>query len=73
MDDLLPGVLNHDKIYAETYNVLLLGQTGCGKSTFINSFLNYMKHNDFQRLRKTQKFKQYIENVQTIKDNFGLY
>ena len=40
-----------EKIYSETINILLLGQTGCGKSTFINSFQNYMKYNDLDRLR----------------------
>ena len=39
-----------EKIYAETLNILLLGQTGCGKSTFINSFQNYMKYSDLFRL-----------------------
>ena len=39
-----------EKIYPETINVLLLGQTGCGKSTFINAFKNYMKHCDVYRL-----------------------
>ena len=38
-----------EKIYAETMNILLLGQTGCGKSTFINSFQNYMKYSDLYR------------------------
>ena len=40
-----------EKIYTDTINILLLGQTGCGKSTFINSFQNYMNHNDLIRLR----------------------
>ena len=39
-----------EKIYHDTINILLLGQTGCGKSTFINSFQNYMKHSDLYRL-----------------------
>ena len=36
--------------YTKVINILLLGQTGCGKSTFINSFQNYMNHNDLYRL-----------------------
>ena len=44
-----------EKIYSETINILLLGQTGCGKSTFINSFQNYMKHCDLDRLRWKSK------------------
>ena len=39
-----------EKIYTKTINILLLGQTGCGKSTFINSFQNYMKYVDLNRL-----------------------
>ena len=39
-----------EEIFTETLNILLLGQTGCGKSTFINSFFNYMRHNNLERL-----------------------
>ena len=50
-----------EKIYSETINILLLGQTGCGKSTFINSFQNYMKYNDLDRLRCIW-YQYYISN-----------
>ena len=39
-----------ENIHTETLNILLLGQIGCGKSTFINSFLNYMNHSHVHRL-----------------------
>ena len=39
-----------EKIYTEEINILLLGQTGCGKSTFINAFKNYMNYEDVERL-----------------------
>ena len=38
-----------EEIYDKTLNILLLGQTGCGKSTFINSFHNYMRHHEMIR------------------------
>ena len=39
-----------DHIYEKTVNILLLGQTGCGKSTFINSFVNYMNYQELNRV-----------------------
>ena len=39
-----------DPIYEKTVNILLLGQTGCGKSTFINSFINYMNYRELHRM-----------------------
>ncbi|KAI7761051.1 hypothetical protein LZL87_011456 [Fusarium oxysporum] len=37
----LIGILNALKPF-DQYNILILGETGVGKSTFINSFVNYM-------------------------------
>ncbi|XP_066260920.1 uncharacterized protein [Euwallacea similis] len=36
----------------EKINVLLLGESGVGKSTFINSFANYMKHRNFEAVEQ---------------------
>ena len=36
--------------YNEGFNILLLGQRGCGKATFINAFINYMNYVDVERL-----------------------
>ncbi|CAG9769511.1 unnamed protein product [Ceutorhynchus assimilis] len=33
-------------------NILLLGESGVGKSTFINSFANYMKHENFEAVQR---------------------
>ena len=44
------NLIQEEKIYTEEINILLLGQTGCGKSTFINAFKNYMNYEDVERL-----------------------
>ncbi|XP_063922508.1 uncharacterized protein LOC135136942 [Zophobas morio] len=35
-----------------TVNILLMGETGVGKSTFVNSFANYIRTDDFEKARK---------------------
>lgn len=37
---------------SEEINILLLGESGVGKSTFINSFANYMKHENFEDVQQ---------------------
>ncbi|KAL3268006.1 hypothetical protein HHI36_007139 [Cryptolaemus montrouzieri] len=43
----------HDMPYI---NILLLGERGVGKSTFINSIANYLRYQDFQRAIKEPHF-----------------
>ncbi|CAF3975709.1 unnamed protein product, partial [Rotaria magnacalcarata] len=38
--------------YEDIMNILLLGETGVGKSTFINGFVNYLKYNKLEEAEK---------------------
>lgn len=42
-------------IHRKEYNILLLGQTGAGKSMFINSFCNYVRFNDLREALKAPR------------------
>lgn len=44
------AVANNDKFY----NILFLGPTGVGKSTFINAFVNYLMHESLETARRSQ-------------------
>jgi GTPase SAR1 family protein len=43
-------------------NILLLGPTGVGKTTFINAFANYLVYNSLDEAIEGQSFKSVIEN-----------
>ena len=34
--------------FNSTFNILLLGETGVGKTTFVNSCANYIRHGSFE-------------------------
>jgi len=60
--------------YAETMNILLVGQTDCDKSTFINSFQNYMKYSDVYRLCSISNYDFVSKYHFKLRNaNLGLY
>ncbi|KAL1497317.1 hypothetical protein ABEB36_008299 [Hypothenemus hampei] len=44
--------LNLNMDHKKEINILLLGETGVGKSTFINSVFNYLQFQDFEKAKK---------------------
>lgn len=50
------------------YNVLLIGETGVGKSTFINAFVNYINYTDLQDAAKSNDFSCLIPSSFAITD-----
>ncbi|CAF3137444.1 unnamed protein product [Rotaria sp. Silwood2] len=54
----------------EIMNVLLLGETGVGKSTFINAFVNYLKFNELDEAKNDPVVLIPVSFTLTTGDNF---
>ncbi|EEU42912.1 uncharacterized protein NECHADRAFT_47318 [Fusarium vanettenii 77-13-4] len=48
------------KLKPDSVNILILGETGVGKSTFINGFLNYLTHDTLDEAKAAKKLKLLI-------------
>ena len=44
----------------EDVNILILGETGVGKSTWINGIVNYLKHSSLQAAIDAREFTALI-------------
>ncbi|CAF4159188.1 unnamed protein product, partial [Rotaria sordida] len=54
----------------KSINILLLGESGVGKSTFINAFVNYLKFDELKQAEKNPIVLIPVSFIMTTDDNF---
>ncbi|KAK9731255.1 Ankyrin repeats (3 copies) [Popillia japonica] len=64
-ESLLTGLSNAPM---ETYNILLVGETGVGKSTFINAFMNYLNFDSLDQAENAKTIHSLIPSNFTVTD-----
>ncbi|KAI8715952.1 hypothetical protein NCS52_01104300 [Fusarium sp. LHS14.1] len=57
---LLDMLRNSKPLESDSINILILGETGVGKSTFINGFVNYLKYNTLDEAMRAEKLTALI-------------
>ncbi|KAL2680400.1 hypothetical protein Neosp_007998 [[Neocosmospora] mangrovei] len=60
LDRLLTMLRGLKSLKSDSVNILILGETGVGKSTFINSFVNYLKYNTLDEAMEAEKLTAVI-------------
>ncbi|GBG76311.1 hypothetical protein CBR_g22059 [Chara braunii] len=81
-EDDLPKMMRAMAGELEEINILLLGETGVGKSTFINAFANYLSYGSLQEAEKDELViliptsftlidENYEERTVNVEPNFG--
>jgi len=63
---------NKDSGYKSSKSILILGETGGGKSTFINMITNYFKNGSLDNLKVAIPTKVSIVNVAKRNDNIQI-
>jgi GTPase SAR1 family protein len=70
VSNLLTTLSSQRSTSDDIINILLLGESGVGKSTFINAFVNYLKYNTLEQAQKNAIVLIPVSFIMTTGDNF---